>query len=175
MAGVQSTMTDATGTYRFPALPPGRYEVTATLQGFQPAKTSDVRLELGQVLKIDLILIVEAISETVKVTAESPLIDVKQNAAGGNVQAEIIERIPKGRDFAGLLTSVPAVTNEARNSGIQIDGASGADNLPDRRRRHDEPSQRDLRKDARAGLREGGAGEGERLQCRVPRIARRRD
>jgi hypothetical protein len=128
MAGVQSTMTDATGTYRFPALPPGRYEVTATLQGFQPAKTSDVRLELGQVLKIDLILIVEAISETVKVTAESPLIDVKQNAAGGNVQAEIIERIPKGRDFTGLLTSVPAVTNEARNSGIQIDGASGADN-----------------------------------------------
>ena len=51
-------------------------------------------------LKIDLTLAVGGVSETVKVTAESPLIDVKQNAAGANVQSEIIERIPKGRDFA---------------------------------------------------------------------------
>jgi TonB dependent receptor/Carboxypeptidase regulatory-like domain/TonB-dependent Receptor Plug Domain len=128
MAGMQSTTTDAAGTYRFPALPPGRYELTATLQGFQPAKASDVRLELGQIIKIDLTLAAGTVTETVQVKAESPLIDVKQNAAGGNVQSETIDRIPKGRDFAGLLTSIPAVTNESRNRGIQIDGASGADN-----------------------------------------------
>ena len=128
LAGVESTLSDSSGTYRFPALRPGRYEVTATLQGFQPAKQSDVRLELGQILKIDLAMGVGGLAETVKVTAESPLIDVKQNTAGANVQAEIIERIPKGRDFANLVTSAPGITNEARNRGIQIDGASGADN-----------------------------------------------
>jgi hypothetical protein len=128
MAGVQTTVTDADGLYRFPALPPGRYEVTAALQGFQAAKSSDVRLELGQILKIDLTMGVGGVSENVKVTAESPLIDVKQNAAGANVQAEVIERIPKGRDFAGLVTSAPGITSESRNRGIQIDGASGADN-----------------------------------------------
>src|SRR5262245_2890426 len=128
MAGVQTTVTDANGLYRFPALPPGRYDVTATLQNFQPAKSSDVRLELGQILKIDLALAVGTVSESVKVTAESPLIDVKQNTAGANVQAEIIERIPKGRDFAAVVTSAPGITSEARNRGIQIDGASGADN-----------------------------------------------
>jgi hypothetical protein len=128
LAGVETTVSDSAGTYRFPALRPGRYEVTATLQGFQPAKQSDVRLELGQILKIDLAMGVGALAETVKVTAESPLIDVKQNSAGANVQAEIIERIPKGRDFANLVTSAPGITNEARNRGIQIDGASGADN-----------------------------------------------
>jgi len=31
LAGVESTVTDSSGTYRFPALRPGRYEVTATL------------------------------------------------------------------------------------------------------------------------------------------------
>ena len=128
MAGVQTTVTDTNGLYRFPALPPGRYEVTAALQGFQPAKSSDVRLELGQVLKIDLAMAVGGVSENVKVTAESPLIDVKQNVAGANVQAEIIERIPKGRDFAAVVTSAPGITSESRNRGIQIDGASGADN-----------------------------------------------
>jgi hypothetical protein len=128
MAGVQTTVTDTSGLYRFPALPPGRYEVTAALQGFQPAKSSDVRLELGQILKIDLSLAVGGVTENVKVTAESPLIDVKQNAAGANVQAEIIERIPKGRDFVPLVTGAPGITSESRNRGIQIDGASGADN-----------------------------------------------
>jgi hypothetical protein len=44
------------------------------------------------------------------------------------MQAEVIERIPKGRDFAAVVTSAPGVTTEARNRGIQIDGASGADN-----------------------------------------------
>ena len=87
-----------------------------------------MRLELGQILKIDLAMGVGGVAENVKVTAESPLIDVKQNTAGANVQAEIIERIPKGRDFANLVTSAPGITNESRNRGIQIDGASGADN-----------------------------------------------
>jgi outer membrane receptor for ferrienterochelin and colicin len=128
LAGVETTLTDANGAYRFPALRAGRYEVTATLQGFQPAKSSDVRLELGQVLKIDLAMQVGGVAETVKVTGESPLIDVKQNSAGANVQAETIERIPKGRDFAALVTSAPGITSESRNRGIQIDGASGADN-----------------------------------------------
>ena len=128
MAGVQTTVTDPNGLYRFPALPPGRYDVNATLQGFQPAKSSDVRLELGQILKVDLVLEVGGLTESVRVTGEPPLIDVKQNVAGANVQSEIIERIPKGRDFAGVVTSAPGITNESRNRGIQIDGASGADN-----------------------------------------------
>ena len=128
MAGVQATVTDPNGLYRFPALPPGRYAVNAMLQGFQPAKSSDVRLELGQILKIDLVLEVGGLTESVRVTGEPPLIDVKQNVAGANVEAEIIERIPKGRDFAGVVTSAPGITSESRNRGIQIDGASGADN-----------------------------------------------
>jgi hypothetical protein len=128
MAGVQSTTTDADGAYRFPALPPGLFELTATLQGFSPAKSAGIRVELGQVLKVDLSLAVGTVAERVEVSGQSPLIDVKQNAAGAVVESEIIDRIPKGRDFANLLTSAPGITNESRNRGIQIDGASGADN-----------------------------------------------
>jgi hypothetical protein len=38
LAGAGTTVTDAQGGYRFPSLPPGRYQVSATLQGFAPAK-----------------------------------------------------------------------------------------------------------------------------------------
>lgn len=128
LVGVQSTVTDTAGAYRFPALAPGVYEVKATLQGFASFTLADVRLELGKVLKVDATLAPAGVTETVQVSGESPLIDVKQNAAGANIQAEVIERIPRARNFTGLVTSAPGVTDEARNRGIQIDGASGADN-----------------------------------------------
>ena len=176
LAGVETTVSDAQGVYRFPALRPGRYEITAALQGFQSAKSSDIRLELGQILKVDLTLRVGGVTEAIKVTGDSPLIDVKQNSAGANVQAETIERIPKGRDFAALVTSAPGITSESRNRGIQIDGASGADN----RFLIDGVDTTNLLngtsgKALPAGLRRHRAGQGERLRRGIPRLARRRD
>ena len=38
--GTRSTVSDESGAYRFPALPPGRYEIVATLQGFTPKTIS---------------------------------------------------------------------------------------------------------------------------------------
>lgn len=128
LVGVQAAVTDDKGIYRFPALPPGVYEITATLQGFQPARQANIQLELGQILKVDLALGVAGVAETVNVTGEAPLIDVKQNAAGANVGSAIIDRIPKGRDFTTVVTSAPGIGDESRNRGIQVDGGSGADN-----------------------------------------------
>ena len=128
MVGVTTVVTDAAGVYRFPSLPPGRYEITGTLQGFSAARAANVQLELGQVLKVGLTLAIGGVAESVQVKGESPLIDVKQNAAGADIQREVIDRVPKGRDFTAIATSAPGIDNESRNSGIQIDGASGADN-----------------------------------------------
>jgi hypothetical protein len=128
LVGTQTTVTDATGAYRFPALTPGTYEVTAALQGFSAAKQSNVSLELGRLLTVDLTMVPAGVAETVQVIGAPPLIDVKQNAAGANIQADTIERIPRARNFTTLVTSAPGVTDEARNKGIQIDGGSGADN-----------------------------------------------
>ena len=53
---VISTVTDPTGTYRFPSVAPGGYAVTATMSGFQPQSLGDVRVGLGQVKKVDFAL-----------------------------------------------------------------------------------------------------------------------
>ena len=128
LVGISSAVTDVQGTYRFPALPPGTYEVTATLQGFTPSKADNVALELGQLLTINLTLGVAAVAETVSVKAESPLIDVKQNAATLVVPLEIIERIPKGRNFKDVMTSAPGVNDETKGGGQMIDGSSASEN-----------------------------------------------
>jgi outer membrane receptor protein involved in Fe transport len=129
LVGVQTALTDASGVYRFPALAPGKYEITATLQGFSGAKATGVALELGQILKVDLTMSVSGIAETVQVRGESPLIDVKQNAAATSIVSDVIDRIPKGRDFTNLVAfQAPGANQESRAGGIQIDGASGSEN-----------------------------------------------
>ena len=126
--GVSTAVTDANGIYRFPALPPGTYEVSANLQSFVPAKVSDAVVTLGKLLTIDLTLKLAGVSESVTVTGESPLIDVKQNATFATIQRETIERMPKGRDFQSILKTAPGAQDESKSGGIQIDGASGSEN-----------------------------------------------
>jgi hypothetical protein len=128
MVGVSTATSDAEGRYRFPALPAATYELSAQLVGFTPVKVPDVQIQLGQLLKIDVVLKIASVSETVEVTAESPIIDVKQNAAAQTVSRDIIERIPKGRDFTTVITSAPGTNDESRAGGLQIDGSSGSEN-----------------------------------------------
>ena len=85
LVGVSTAISDGEGLYRFPALPPGTYELTAKLQGFTDKKLAEVALTLGQTLKIEFVMAVSGVSETVQITAESPLIDVKQNAAAATI------------------------------------------------------------------------------------------
>ena len=68
------------------------------------------------------------LTESVQITAESPLIDVKNSSAGQNINAAFIDRLPKGRDFSSLVTLAPGANQESRSGGISIDGASASEN-----------------------------------------------
>ncbi len=125
----QTAVTNDNGVYRFPALPPGVWAVTATLQGFTPAKVENAAIELGKLLSIDLTLSVGGVTESVQVTGESPLIDTKQNASYATIRQDTIERMPKGRDFTSILKTAPGSQAESKAGGeAQIDGASGSEN-----------------------------------------------
>ena len=123
-----STTTDAQGNYRFPSVPPGTYEVSATLASFAPKKLGDVVVGLGQIKKVDFQLGLANVAETVQVTAESPLVDVKQNARQVNIRGEQIDLLPKGRDFTTLVTQAPGANMESKLGGLSIDGASAGEN-----------------------------------------------
>jgi hypothetical protein len=121
-------VSDSEGVYRFPSLQPGTYTVTANLPGFGPARVSNVPVSLGQIKKVDFALAVAGVSETVRVTAETPLVDVKQSARSTNIRAEQVELLPHGRDFTTLVTQAPGANNEPKSGGIMIDGASASEN-----------------------------------------------
>ena len=121
--------TDATGTYRFPALPGGTYTVTAKLTGFSPGRVDNVSVSLGKLMTVNLTLKLGAMTETVEVTGEAPLIDVKQSSRAVSIRDEALNQMPKGRDYTSLVTQAPGVNSETgKLGGISIDGAAAGEN-----------------------------------------------
>jgi hypothetical protein len=125
---VVSATTDTTGAYRFPSVPPGTYQVSAALQGFGTGKVPDVIVGLGQIKKVDFTLGVQAVREIVQVTAESPLVDVRQSGRSTNIREEQIALLPKGRDFLTVVTQAPGTNFEPKSNGIMVDGATAGEN-----------------------------------------------
>jgi hypothetical protein len=126
--GVLTTTSDTTGAFRFASVAPGTYVLTANLQGFAPGKVENVIVGLGQIKKVDFALALQGVQETVQVTAESPLVDVKQSGRSTNIRAEQVALLPKGRDFLTLVTQAPGANYEAKSNGIMVDGATAGEN-----------------------------------------------
>ena len=127
-AGAQESVTDESGMYRFPSLQPGRYTIVANLSGFNAATLADVNVVLGQTLRADITMQLAGVSETVQVSAERPIVDVKTAAANTVIDRNFIDNIPKGRNAINLATLAPGANNEPKGGGISIDGASGSEN-----------------------------------------------
>ena len=123
-----STVSDETGTFRFPAVSPGTYVVTANLAGFRPAEVKDVRVGLGQLRQVEFTMALATLAETVEVSSASPLVDVRQSSRQTNIRAEQVELLPKGRDFTSLVTQAPGANTEGKLGGLSIDGASAGEN-----------------------------------------------
>jgi outer membrane receptor protein involved in Fe transport len=124
----QNVVSDQDGRYNFPALPGGNYTVTGTLTGFTSVKVTDVRLGVGQTLKVDLTLRVSSVEEVVTVTGEAPVVDVSSTVRSTSIRDEQIDKMPKGRDFTTLATQAPGANIEFRTGGLSIDGASSSEN-----------------------------------------------
>ena len=61
------------GEYAVDALMPGKYKVEVQAANFKTA-TQDVTLEVGQVLPLNFTLSAGAVTETVEVTSEAPMV-----------------------------------------------------------------------------------------------------
>ncbi len=100
----RETTTTTAGNYTFPFLPVGVYSVTAEIEGFRVAKRSDIRLNVDQIVRIDLQLEVGAVTETVEVQAAAAFIDTETAAVGQIVSQRQVTELPlNGRNFLQLL------------------------------------------------------------------------
>jgi len=67
----QSTLTDKDGLFAFDSLPPGVYQVSASVSGFEPTTRGNLTLNIGQTVNLELVLKVGSRRESIEVTGES--------------------------------------------------------------------------------------------------------
>jgi carboxypeptidase family protein len=102
--------TNQAGDYVAPNLQPGLYTITAEASGFKKVVHPDVRLEVGNDVRIDFRLVPGDISETVRVTTEAPLITTTNDNIGGSLSNKEINDLPlNGRDYQNLVVLRPGV------------------------------------------------------------------
>lgn len=74
--GDKTFVTDTEGRFFAPFLTPSMYTVKVELAGFRTIERRDVNVRLGQRVELPLTLRVGAVTETVEVTAGSPVVDM---------------------------------------------------------------------------------------------------
>jgi hypothetical protein len=110
-------VTDERGIYRVPVRI-GDYQVTAELQGFSTAMRANVQLLVGQTATLNLQMAPSTVQETVTVTGEAPLIDLKNSSLGGNIDARQVSELPvNGRNWMALALLAPGSRTQAGASG----------------------------------------------------------
>jgi len=119
-------VTDGAGRYRANALQPGVYEVTAALGGFQTGTFGNLEVQVGQTLSADLKMRAAGVTETVTVTAESPLIDTRRTDVSNVVGETEIQNLPiNGRRWENFVLLGPGVTNDGNFGLVSYRGISG--------------------------------------------------
>jgi hypothetical protein len=143
----RETVSGDDGAYIASGLTPGRYEVSAALQGFKKLTRRDLQLEVGRTATLDLVLEVGGMEEVVDVSASAPLVDTSSKEIGGNITSQTLVELPSVNGnfigFIGLLPGiVPSISTESfgsdsisvngqdpRNNNYTVDGGNNNDDV----------------------------------------------
>lgn len=110
--------TDSAGQYGAANLIPGMYTIRAEAKGFQTVEQSNVVLEVGQTVRVDLTLTPGEQSQTVTVTSEAPAINTSDAQFGGTVSNDLVNALPlNGRNFQRLLELRPGLVSTTPGAG----------------------------------------------------------
>ena len=115
--GSSKITSDASGNYSFPNISPGRYKIQAEKSGFKLFVQQPIVVEIESGLKIDITLAVGTATETVEVTAQTPLLQPETNSLGQVIDQRAVTDLPlNGRNPIALAQLVPGVVPQGQPS-----------------------------------------------------------
>jgi hypothetical protein len=133
---VRETQTNTDGSYTFPAIPPGAYEIEISREGFQTFTQRNIPVTINSTVRVDASLVLGAATESVDVTGQTALLHTE----GAEVRSEFTTNsltnlpLPPGRNYELLFTTIPGFTppanwgplpvNPSRVTTSTVNGAS---------------------------------------------------
>ncbi len=133
VAGAQVTLTNtgtqekrtqptgAEGLYQFVNVVPGQYHLDIEKAGFKHFTRDNVTVQVQQDTHIDATLPVGQVTETVEVTAETPLLQAETSSLGQVIEERKANELPlNGRNIFNLITVSPAAVAQGGSGGTPV-------------------------------------------------------
>ncbi len=136
-------VTDAEGRYQILNVRVGPYSVAVTMPGFKDQQQDGIAVGLGEQRSVDFKLELQAVTETVEVVGETPIIDSSRAGTAANISTQAIQNLPTiSRNIVDIARTSPyfnpislnedplALSVAGRNNrynNVQIDGAVNND------------------------------------------------
>lgn len=127
IGGAQIAITDAEGKFMFNLLPPGMYQVEATLVGFQPS-AGEVRVNLDREAQVLLPMVPEQFAGEVVVEAIVPVVDTAQVNTQEVFDQNFLQKAAigtSGRDYLSIISQAAGV---AGSGNASVMGGTSSDN-----------------------------------------------
>lgn len=119
IGGEMTTESNESGVYRFPSLPVGDYQATASHADYQSVRQENIRISLGQKLQVNLQLGLATATEEVVIVSSAPLISTNETAISHNLDQQFLENQPLQRDVNALMNYAPGVNDNRAYGGTQ--------------------------------------------------------
>jgi hypothetical protein len=108
---VHASVTNESGNFTEPSLPPGTYTVTVSAAGFKKEVRENIVVDTNGTTRVDVGLVTGSISETVTVEAAPPLLQGDRADISTQIGQSQIAELPlsSGNSFQSLLNTVPGM------------------------------------------------------------------
>jgi hypothetical protein len=104
----RTSHTNSEGSFSFPELNPGVYNISVTKQGFKKVQEKNIQLHVSDITNVPIKLPLGAVAETVVVEASAVQVETQTGAVGNIVNGEQVRELPlNGRNFVQLTTLMP--------------------------------------------------------------------
>ena len=112
--GVQTTVSEASGDFRFVGLQPDTYGLKAELAGFLTQQVDAVVVGLAKTVTVDLSLKLGGVTENVDVRAAASTVDVRGASTDTNLSNDLLTLMPiYSATSTGLLNYAPGINNSS--------------------------------------------------------------
>jgi len=113
----RTSLTDDHGRYVFPLLPPGRYRIEVTKEGFATAVLDNIAVRITEPATVDVRLRLATRRERTEVVAEEPVVETRTATRGDVISSGVIDQLPLVTgNFQQLLTLTPGASGAINNS-----------------------------------------------------------
>lgn len=117
------TTANQSGNFNFPSLSIGLYEVRVTANGFKSYVQTNVQVEATRSIRVDAVLQLGAVTESVTVQSDAPLLQTDSSSFGTQVTRKMLNTLPfqltgASRDPTSFIRLTPGATGGAFGANI---------------------------------------------------------